>query len=230
MPNSQDVMLYYCSLFCSLYIYAKFTRYRAMLLWPFFGLLSMPNSQDTVLDFCGFSLVLYLCPNHKMSCFVIVAFICFFIYVKLTHFQLKIIQNQMLSWKTHYKFGIRLFEKPLDAVLCYCGISLVYYLCHVKFTRRCALLLWPFFGLLSMSSSQDTVLCYCGFSLVYYQCQVHKTRVATQYPFQNTLTFHWPFSDFQPISRPFWKANFSHFHPSTIQRFCTNIWTCWFNL
>ena len=51
-------------------------------------------------------------------------------------------------------------------------------------------------------------------------------RVATQYPFQNSLTFHWLFPDFQPFSRPFWKANFSHFHPSTIRRFCTNIWTC----
>ena len=55
-------------------------------------------------------------------------------------------------------------------------------------------------------------------------------RVATQYPFQNSLTFHWLFPDFQPFSRPFWKAKFSHFHPSTIRRFCTNIWTCWFNL
>ena len=55
-------------------------------------------------------------------------------------------------------------------------------------------------------------------------------RVATQYPFQNSLTFHWLFPDSQPFSRPFWKANLSHFHPSTIQRFCTNIWTCWFNL
>ena len=38
------------------------------------------------------------------------------------------------------------------------------------------------------------------------------------------------FPDFQLFSRPFWKANFSHFHPSTIRRFCTNIWTFWFNL
>ena len=116
MPSSLDAVLCYCGLclvfyLCQIhkmlcfvivaflwsFIYVQFSRCHALLLLLFFGLLSMSNSQYTVLDYCGFSVVLYLCPIHKMTCFVIVAFIWSFIYVKLTHFHLKIIRNQMLS-------------------------------------------------------------------------------------------------------------------------------------
>ena len=61
-------------------------------------------------------------------------------------------------------------------------------------------------------------------------CSIKSFRVATQYHFQNSLTLHWFFPDFRPFSRPFWKVNFSHFHPSTIRKLCTNIYAFWFNL
>ena len=40
-------------------------------------------------------------------------------------------------------------------------------------------------------------------------------KVATRYPFQNSRLF----PDFRQLSRSFWKADFSHFFPSTIRNF-----------
>ena len=194
-------MLSNCGLFWS-FIYVKFTRCHALLLWHFFGLLSMPISQDAMFSYCGLSLVFYLCQVHKMQCFVIVNFLWSFIYVKFTNC------HALLLWPF---FGLLSMSNSQDAVLCYCGISLVFYLCQVhkmlcflivaflwsfiytkftmpcflivaflwsfiyaKFTRCRAFLLWLFFGHLSMPNSQDAVLSYCGFSLVFYLCQIHK--------------------------------------------------------
>ena len=64
-----------CSCGISSLIYAKFTRCRALLLWPFHDLLSMPNSQDAILSNCCLSLIFYLCQIHKTPCFDIVAFL-----------------------------------------------------------------------------------------------------------------------------------------------------------
>ena len=92
MSSSQDTVLSYCGFVLYLFqvhkvscfvivaflwsfIFVQFTRCRALLLWPFFGLLSMSSSQGVMLCYCGFSLVFYLCQVHKMTCFVITVFL-----------------------------------------------------------------------------------------------------------------------------------------------------------
>ena len=169
-----------------------------------------------MLCYYGLSLVFYLCQIHKMPCFVTVAFLwsllmssskdavlCYcglslvFIYVKFTRCR------ALLLWPF---FGLLSMSSSQDAMFSYCGLSLVFYLCqvqkmlcsviiaflwsfiYVKFKRCCALLLWPFFGLLSMPSSKDAVLCYCGLSLVFFLCQVQKMLRFILWPFFGLLS------------------------------------------
>ena len=142
------------------FIYVKTTRCNALLLWPFFGLLSMSRPQDAMLCNCGLSLVFYLCQVHKMQCFVITAFFGLS-FVKFTRC------CALLLWPFLVFYLCQIHKMP-----CFVIVAFLWSFIYVKFTRCRALLLWPFL-VFHLSSSQDAVLCYCGLSLVFYLCQVH---------------------------------------------------------
>ena len=151
--------------FLSSFIYVKFTRCRALLL----------------LSYCGIFFIFYLCRIHKMPCFLIVAFLWSFNYVKFTRcrslllcpffglLSMPISQEIVFVLMT---FCLSTMPSSQDAVLCYCGRSLIFYLCQIH--KMPCFLIVVFLWFLSMSSSQDTVRFYRGLSLVFFQGQYRK--------------------------------------------------------